>query len=154
MGHPALQKDDMIKISCVRYLNSQPFVYGLKNNSIINDIELSLDTPSDCAEKLLNGTVDIGLIPVAVIPALKESHIISDYCIGADGKVETVLLLSDVPLNEIKNVLLDYQSRTSVLLVRILADKFWKISPQWIDGENDFEKRISGTTAGLVIGDR
>jgi chorismate dehydratase len=94
----------MIKISCVRYLNSQPFVYGLKNNSIINDIELSLDTPSDCAEKLLNGTVDIGLIPVAVIPALKESHIISDYCIGADGKVETVLLLSDVPLNEIKNV--------------------------------------------------
>jgi chorismate dehydratase len=144
----------MIKVSCVRYLNSQPFIYGLKNNPVINEIDLSLDIPSVCAEKLLNGNVDIGLVPVAVIPELKESHIISDYCIGADGNVETVLLLSDVPLEKIETVLLDYQSRTSVLLVKVLAGKFWKISPQWVDGENNFEKKINGTTAGLVIGDR
>jgi chorismate dehydratase len=144
----------MIKVSCVRYLNSQPFIYGLKNSSIISEIGLSLDIPSVCAEKLLNGSVDIGLVPVAIIPELKESHIISDYCIGADGKVETVLLLSDVPLEKIENILLDYQSRTSVLLLKILADKFWKISPQWKDGENNFENKITGATAGLVIGDR
>lgn len=144
----------MIKVSCVRYLNSQPFIYGLKNSSLINEIELSLDVPSACAEKLLNGSVDIGLVPIAIIPELKESHIISDYCIGADGKVETVLLLSDVPLEKIENIFLDYQSRTSVLLLKILADKFWGISPQWKEGENDFENKISGTTAGLVIGDR
>lgn len=144
----------MIKISCVSYLNSQPFIYGLKNNSIINEIELDLDVPSVCAEKLLSGNVDIGLVPVAIIPQLKESHIISDYCIGADGKVETVLLLSEVPLQKIKSVLLDYQSRTSVLLLKILANKFWNISPEWINAPNDFEKNIQGTTAGLVIGDR
>jgi chorismate dehydratase len=144
----------MIKVSCVNYLNSRPFIYGLENNSIIDEIALSLDVPSICAEKLLSGIVDIGLVPAAIIPELNESHIISDYCIGADGKVETVLLLSDVPMEKIQSVFLDYQSRTSVLLLRILADRFWKISPQWIDGENDFEKKISGTTAGLVIGDR
>ena len=144
----------MIKVSCVSYLNSQPFIYGLKNNSIINEIELSLDVPSICAQKLLSGSVDIGLVPVAIIPELKEPHIISDYCIGADGKVETVLLLSDVPLESIETILLDYQSRTSVLLLRILAERSWKISPQWVDGEKHFEKRITGTTAGLVIGDR
>src|SRR5437867_12268285 len=98
MGDFELQKNNVIKVSCVSYLNSQPFIYGLKNNSIINEIDLSLDVPSVCAEKLRSGSVDIGLVPVAVIPQLKESHIISDYCIGADGKVETVLLLSDVPL--------------------------------------------------------
>src|ERR1043165_2452154 len=144
----------MIKVSCVRYLNSQPFIYGLKNSPVINEIDLSLDIPSVCAEKLLNGNVDIGLVPVAVISELKESHIISDYCIGADGKVETVLLLSDVPLEKIETVLLDYQSRTSVLLVKMLAGRFWKISPQWVDGENNFENKISGAMAGLVIGDR
>ena len=144
----------MIKVSCVRYLNSQPFIYGLKNSPVINEIDLSIDIPSVCAEKLLSGNVDIGLVPVAIIPELKESHIISDYCIGADGKVETVLLLSDVPLEKIENILLDYQSRTSVLLVKILAGKFWKISPQCTDAENDFENKINGTTAGLVIGDR
>jgi chorismate dehydratase len=144
----------IIKVSCVSYLNSQPFIYGLKNNAIINEIDLSLDVPSVCAQKLLSGAADIGLVPVAVIPELKESHLISDYCIGADGKVETVLLLSDVPLENIETVLLDYQSRTSVLLLKILADRFWKISPRWIEGENNFETKISGTTAGLVIGDR
>ncbi len=144
----------MIKVSCVRYLNSQPFIYGLKNNSIINEIDLSLDIPSACAEKLLSGAVDIGLVPAVIIPELKESYIISDYCIGAEGKVETVLLLSDVPMEKIETILLDYQSRTSVLLLKILADRFWKISPHWIDGENNFERKISGTTAALVIGDR
>ena len=144
----------MIKVSCVSYLNSQPFIYGLKNNSIVNEIDLSLDVPSVCAEKLLSGSVDIGLIPVAVIPELKESHIISDFCIGADGKVETVLLLSDVPLEKIKSVLLDYQSRTSVMLLKILAERFWKISPRWVEGAEGFEKNISGSIAGLVIGDR
>src|SRR5260370_33421252 len=144
----------MIKISCVSFLNSQPFIYGLKNNSVINDIELSLDVPSACADKLKNGTVDIGLVPVVLIPELKESHIISDYCIGADGKVESVLFLSEVPLEKIKSVLLDYQSRTSVMLAKILANKFWNIFPEWVDGLNDFEKNIKEETAGLVIGDR
>jgi len=144
----------MYKVSCVSYLNSQPFIYGLKNSSIICEIQLSLDVPSVCADKLINGNADIGLVPVIVIPELKESHIISDYCIGADGKVETVLLLSDVPLEKIKSVLLDNQSRTSVLLLKVLAEKFWKISPQWIEGKTDFEKNISENTAGLVIGDR
>lgn len=143
-----------IRISCVSYLNSQPFIHGLKNSSIINEIDLSLDIPSVCAQKLLHGTIDIGLVPVPIIPELKESHIISDYCIGADGKVETVLLLSDVPLEKIENIFLDYQSRTSVLLVKVLAERYWKISPDWIDAENNFEKKISNTTAGLVIGDR
>lgn len=145
---------EKIKASCVSYLNSQPFIYGLKNNSIIDDIDLSLDVPSACAEKLLNGSADIGLIPVAVIPELKESHFISDYCIGADGKVETVLLLSEVPLTQIKNVLLDYQSRTSVLLLKILAEKLWNITPEWVNASSGFEKNIQGETAGLVIGDR
>ena len=119
-----------------------------------NEIELSLDTPFVCAEKLLNEKADIGLVPVAIIPELQESHIISDFCIGADGTVETVLLLSDVPLEKINCVLLDYQSRTSVLLLKILAEKFWKISPQRINTEIDFEKNIKDKTAGLVIGDR
>jgi chorismate dehydratase len=144
----------LYKISCDIYHNSQPFIYGLKNSPIIDEVDLSLDVPSVCAEKLLNGSVDIGLIPIAIIPEMRESHIISDYCIGADGKVETVLLLSDVPLEKIKTVLLDYQSRTSVMLVKIIAKKFWNITPQWINASADFEKNIQDETAGLVIGDR
>lgn len=145
---------EKIKISVVSYLNSKPFIFGLQHSEVINEIDLQLDIPSVCAQKLLNGKVDIGLIPVAVIPKLKEHYIISDYCIGAVGKVASVMLYSNVPLNEIKTVLLDYQSRTSVTLVKVLAKNFWKIDPEWIAATTDYEKNVSGATAAVIIGDR
>jgi chorismate dehydratase len=145
---------EKIKVSCVSYLNSRPFIFGLQNSSISDEIELSLDVPSECANKLMDEVVDIGLVPVAMLDELNEFHVISDYCIGAEGEVGSVLLLSDVPLNEIKAILLDYNSRTSSLLVQVLAEKFWKITPQWVDTDENYESAISDDTAGLVIGDR
>ncbi|MBL7890165.1 MAG: menaquinone biosynthesis protein [Bacteroidia bacterium] len=142
------------KISVVSYLNSKPFIHGLKESGIMNDIDLQLDIPSACAQKLLDNKVDVGLIPVAVIPLLKESHIISDYCIGAVGKVASVCLYSQVPLNEIKTILLDYQSRTSVTLVKVLAKEHWKIDPEWKKADTNFEEQIEGSTAAVIIGDR
>jgi len=143
-----------IRISSVSYLNAVPFVYGLDHSDLKNEIELSLDIPSLCAKKLLTNEVDIGLIPVAVIPELKEYHIISDFCIGAEKKVGSVMLYSDDPLNEIRSVLLDHQSRTSVALVKILAEHFWKISPEWIEAKENYENEIKGSTAAVIIGDR
>ena len=145
---------DKIKISIVSYLNSKPFVYGIEHSGILNEINLQLDTPSVCAKKLIDGKVDLGLIPVAVLPLLKEKYIISDYCIGAVGKVASVILYSNVPLNQITSVLLDYQSRTSVTLVKVLAEKFWKIAPEWVPASVGFENKIEGTIAAVVIGDR
>lgn len=143
-----------IKISVVSYLNSKPFIYGLEHSKLIDKIDLQLDIPSVCAQKLIDGKVDIGLIPVAVLPQLKEKYVISDYCIGAEGKVASVILYSTVPLQEIKNILLDYQSKTSVLLVKVLAGNFWKIDPQWIPAKADYENDIEGNTAAVIIGDR
>lgn len=143
-----------IKISIVSYLNSKPFIYGLNHSEIINKIDLQLDIPSVCAKKLIDGEIDIGLIPVAILPQLKEQYIISDYCIGAEGKVASVMLYSNVPLQDISTIVLDYQSNTSVLLVKVLARHFWKIKPRWIAAKADFENDISGNNAAVIIGDR
>ena len=143
-----------VKVSAVSYLNTLPFLYGINNSDIINDMELSLDIPSVCAAKLLNGEVDLGLVPVAVIPQLKNHYIISDYCIGAEGKVDSVGLFSDVPLNKIEQVYLDYQSKTSINLVQLLAERYWKIAPEWLKADKGFEDKISANTAGVIIGDR
>ncbi|HWY36330.1 MAG TPA: menaquinone biosynthesis protein, partial [Nitrosopumilaceae archaeon] len=117
-------------------------------------IDLQLDIPSVCAEKLKNKTVDIGLIPVALLPELSDYHIISDYCIGADGKVDSVKLYSHVPLKEIDTILLDYQSKTSVTLVQVLSREYWKIKPEFTNTGAGFEEEIKGNTAAVVIGDR
>lgn len=144
-----------INISLISYLNTLPFVYGIKNSSYIkNHSNLFYDYPSECAEKLLAKEVDIGIVPIAFLPKLKNYHIISDYCIGSKNKVATVSLFSDVPLLEIKSIYLDYQSVSSVNLVKVLAKHFWNINPSWITAQRDFEKNINGNVAGVVIGDR
>lgn len=143
-----------IKISAVSYLNSKPFIYGLEKNTGLSDYLLELDVPAVCADKLLSDKVDIGLVPVAILPLLKDYTILSDYCIGAMGAVHSVMLYSDVPLNEIETILLDYQSRTSVALTRVIASRHWKINPKWIKAEKNYEGQISSNTAGVIIGDR
>ena len=62
----------MIKISAVSYLNTIPFIYGLKQSKLIHTIDLQLDYPSICADKLINGDVDLALVPVVVIPRLQR----------------------------------------------------------------------------------
>ena len=119
-----------------------------------DEVELIIDYPANIADLLINHRIDIGLVPVAIIPSLKEYHIISDYCIGCDGEVASVCLFSNVPLQQIETILLDYQSRTSVALLKILLKEHWNISPVLIAGKADYENEIDGTTAGLVIGDR
>ncbi len=142
------------KISVVSYLNSKPFIYGFNECNFNSVADISLDIPSVCADKLINGIADIGLVPVAILPHLKKYSIISNYCIGANGPVDSVLLLSNVPINDISSIYLDYQSRTSVMLMKVLCKNLWKINPVFLNSEIDYEKNIDGTSAGVVIGDR
>ncbi len=145
---------EKIKISAVSYLNTLPFIYGLENSDIKHKIELSRDYPALCAEKLIANKVDIGLIPVAEILKIKQPIIVSDFCIGAVGKVNTVVMLSECPLEEIETVLLDYQSKTSVNLIKILYKHYWKRNISFKQTLPGYESQIKGNTAGLVIGDR
>ncbi|MEO8416433.1 MAG: menaquinone biosynthesis protein [Ginsengibacter sp.] len=143
-----------IRVGAVSYLNTKPLVYGFEHGMMAENIELKIDFPSKIATMLLEDEIDVGLVPVAIIPEMKEHHIISDYCIGCDGAVASVCLFSDVPLNKIEKILLDYQSRTSVELLKILVKEYWKISPVFEVTSLEYQSQISGTTAALVIGDR
>ena len=144
-----------IKISVITYLNTKPFLYGITHSALKSSIDLSLDVPAVCADKLKDGTADIGIIPVAEIPSIKGANILTDFCISASGKVRTVVMVSQVPLNEITKIVLDYQSRTSVQLVKILVRDYWKFQPEWENGGIGYiQEDIKGTTAGVIIGDR
>ena len=142
------------KVSAVSYLNTIPFIYGLKQSKLIEIIDLHLHYPAICADKLISKEVDIALMPVVAIPQLEDAYIISDYCIGSDGKVDTVCLYSDVPIHEIESIALDYQSRTSVALLQILLKEYWHVCPKLINTGIGFEDRIKEKDAALVIGDR
>jgi chorismate dehydratase len=139
----------------VNYLNTKPMMYGLERMPVHEKIELVPDYPAKVATSLLAGEIDLGLIPVAVLPLMSEYHIVGDYCIGTEGEIATVALFSEVPMNEIEKVYLDYQSRTSVALCRFLMRESWGINPIIENAKDEnYRRMIRGTTAGVVIGDR
>lgn len=143
------------RISVVSYLNARPFVFGMEHQLANDEFIIEKDIPSTCASKLMGNQTDIGLIPVAMISSLKEAHLLTSYGIVADGKVDSVVLVSNSPLNEIKKIILDQESRTSVLLAKILAKELWNIQPEWIN-ENAESSILQEEqyTAAVIIGDR
>lgn len=141
-------------ITAVSYLNTIPFVYGIKHADNLR-ANLLLAPPADCARNYIEGRADIALLPSAVVPQLTQTDIITDYCIGAVGAVRTVTIMSDVPIEKVKRIWLDSHSRTSVQLCGYLAEHKWHIAPEWL--HLDDYNRVECHTpeeAFLLIGDK
>lgn len=143
-----------IRLSAVSYLNTKPFLYGIFKHKVSLDLDIQLDIPSVCASKLENGEADLALVPVAVIPQLANPKIVTDYCIATEGKVRTVCLFGETPIQEWERIYLDFHSKSSVQLTKILLRDFWKLSPELLQAEEGFIEKIGGKTGALVIGDR
>ena len=129
-------------------------IWGFEKGMMQDAIELKLEYPAKIANDLLDDNIDVGLVPVAILPSMKEYYFISDYCIGSRDEVASVCLFSQVPIDQIEFIYLDYQSRTSVALLKVLLEKFWLKSVQLMDALPGYENKISGNVAALVIGDR
>lgn len=136
-----------IKISAVSYTNTLPFLQGIKaSKKLLDQIDLSVDVPAECARKVIQNEADLGIIPVAALSRMPEYHIVTDFCIGSDGAVDSVFIFSNKPIDQIKSLRLDQQSRTSNGLARILLKYHWKRDVEVVmEGEAD---------AYVLIGDR
>jgi chorismate dehydratase len=144
----------VIKITAISYLNTIPFIYGIRKSGLLENYMLELDVPSASARKIMEHQADIGLVPVALLKDLNDYKIITDFCIGANGNVGSVVLLSNKPLHEIKKVFLDYDSLTSVNLVKVLAKHFWKIAPIWEKQTESRREALEKQESVVAIGDK
>ena len=142
------------QITAVSYLNTIPFIYGLRHHAKLG-ADLLLAPPADCYENFKEGKADIALMPVAMVPSLPDAEIITDYCIGASGPVRTVVLVSNTPISKVRRILLDPHSKTSVQLCGFLSQRLWKIAPEWVE-MSDYAVLDSPTDgdAYLLIGDK
>lgn len=143
-----------IKVGAVSYLNTVPLLYGIEHSPVFDDIELSVDYPAVLAQKLKKEEIDVALLPVAAMASIEGARIIADYGIAADGNVASVAIFSNVPMEEVEVVYLDYQSRTSVMLAQVLLKLHWKKEVQFKPTEQGYINDIKDTTAAVIIGDR
>ena len=135
-------------------MNTRPLLLGMEQSPFKDRIDLMKAYPAQIAKALLDDTIDIGLVPVAIMPLLKSPQLVSKYVIGTEGEVASVALFSKVPMDQIEKVYLDYQSRTSVALAIILFKHYWKKEVEFLTPTEGYMDHINGTTAGIIIGDR
>ncbi|RMG70327.1 MAG: hypothetical protein D6722_08835 [Bacteroidetes bacterium] len=142
-------------IALVSYINTRPFLDGLQAHFTEEEARLHLMPPADCARYLAQGRCDIALIPAGALPAFRgqDIHLLPDYCIGANGQVESVFIFSQRPIEQLDTLRLDPHSRSSNGLARILLQHHWRRDLALIQPtERDFA-HIAGATGAVVIGD-
>jgi len=143
-----------LRISAISYLNTIPFVYGINHSGYLTDYLLEFDVPSECAEKLIRGKTDIGIVPVAAIPQMPFAEIMTNYCIGAVGKVQTVILVANTQLENLERIYLDTDSRTSVMLTRILFRHYWKKECEFLPLTLKPKDTLAENEGMVLIGDK
>jgi chorismate dehydratase len=146
-----------LRISAISYLNTAPLMWDFENGEsaerLKQHFEINYTIPSQCADQLKGRTADIGIIPVAAYPAIPDLLIIPDVAIAAKNEVRSILLVSKVPLEKIRNVATDSSSRSSTALVQIFLKKFVGVDAGFTPQKPDLNEMLRWHDAAMLIGD-
>lgn len=140
------------KIALVAYFNTEPFLFGLRQKA--PNFSLLRHMPADCLRMFNAGDVDIALVPVVGTFDNPLANRITDYGICCDNEVRTVVLLSNVPKEDIKKIYVDHHSRTSVQLLKVIVKRYWKINVEFEVLDISMMSSNSLPEAILMIGDK
>jgi chorismate dehydratase len=146
-----------LRISAISYLNTAPlmwdFEHGGLEHSASREFDISYTLPSGCARSLAEGTADIGIIPAAAYAEIPGLQILPDVAIASRREVRSILLVSKVPVADVRTVALDTSSLTSVALTKVLFAKWLGGGRTFTSMAPEIDKMLGGHDAGLVIGD-
>lgn len=147
-----------LRVRAVSFLNAWPLYQMLLERPPVGPdgeplFEVQEALPADCARMLADGECDVALIPVASYLDHPEWEVVPEVAIAARGAVQTVVVVSEVPLSEVTVVHCDAASRSSLLLLRtLLATE--GLHPELTPAPHGTgADRVRGTEAALVIGD-
>jgi chorismate dehydratase len=142
-----------LRVGIVNFLNSKPLAWGFLKGHHADLFAPSYHPPALVARLLGQGNLDIGLIPSIEVQRIPNLRVLPDMCVAARREVRSVLLVSRGPVEEIRRVALDQNSRTSATLVRILLRERYGLDPEYVHERPDPERMLSEADAALIIGD-
>ena len=112
-------------------------------------------SPSECAQRLADGTADIGLIPIAALATTPGLRILPGCTIAAKDRVRSLLLVRRAHqlLSQIRSVAADTASRTTLAYTRILFHKWGNPAVPFLPLAADLDQMLDQADAAIVIGD-
>lgn len=142
-----------LRISAISYLNTAPLMWDFEHGEAGRDFDISYTLPSACAQSLADGTADIGIIPAAAYTEIPELLVLPEVAIASRRAVRSILLVSKVPIEQVRTVALDTSSMTSVALTKLLFEKWLGGGRTFTAMAPDIERMLAEHDAGLLIGD-
>jgi chorismate dehydratase len=142
-----------LRISIVEYLNTAPLVWAFTDGPLTGKYDLSFTVPSQCAEALRRGDVDVAIIPSIEYQRIDNVVLLPDMAVASKDEVRSILVVAKKPIERAKRIALDTSSRASQALVRILASELWGIDPEFVQASPDASEMLKDADAGLIIGD-
>jgi chorismate dehydratase len=142
-----------LRVGIVNFLNSKPLAWGFLKGHHADLFAPSYHPPALVARLLAQGNLDIGLIPSIEVQRIPNLRVLPDMCVAAHHEVRSVLMVSRVPVPEVRRVALDTNSRTSATLIRILLRERWGLDPEYLHERPDPERMLAEADAALIIGD-
>jgi chorismate dehydratase len=128
-------------------------MWDFEHAEVGRDFDISYTLPSACARALQAGTADIGIIPAAAYAQVPGLMVLPGVAIASRRPVRSILLVSRVPVENIRTVALDTSSMTSVALTKILFEKWLGGGRTFTPMAPDIQKMLAAHDAALVIGD-
>lgn len=142
-----------LRVGIVNFLNSKPLAWGFLKGHHADLFAPSFHPPALVARLLGQGNLDIGLIPSIEVQRIPGLKVLPDLCVASRHEVRSVLLISRGPIEEVKKVALDQNSRTSAGLSRIVLRERYGLDPEYLHERPDPERMLAEADAALLIGD-
>lgn len=140
-----------LRVAAADFLNSRPLTVEVAADDFF---DFTWVVPSEGARRLVEGEADIALLPVAALAEIGGLEVVPGPCIGANGRVDSVVIVSEVPLDQIERLYVDNASRTSVVLARIYLEAIGRSDVPFVRMESrEVLEQVGGTDAGLLIAD-
>jgi chorismate dehydratase len=158
-----LLTSNRLRIAAINFLNPAPlmwdFEHGPRNQSLAQRYNVHYTLPSVCAEQLLTGRADLGLIPIASLTS--DLAIVPGCAIASLDRVRSIQLIvklkgeaaTDGVLAQVQTVSADTASRSSLAYAQLLFRRFIGTDPEFLSVPADPVAMLARADAALLIGD-
>jgi chorismate dehydratase len=141
------------RLAAVSYLNTLPLVWGFQAGPQRDAVKLEFFLPAECADRTADGRADLGLAPV-IESSRRGLPLVGDVGIACRGPVRSILLVTKTAPERIRTLAVDYGSRTSVMLARILLkERFGVDDADLVSMAPNLDPMLAAADAALIIGD-
>ena len=147
----------MLRVAAINFLNPAPLMWDFEHPPLAAPLaehySLHYTLPSLCAEELLSGRADLGLIPIASLTP--DLAIVPNCAIASLDHVRSIQLIVKEPhtLSTVKTIAADTASRSSLAYAEILFRKFLNTNPAFLPSSADPVAMLQRADAAILIGD-